>query len=107
MTPREHAKRALARQLLLLDALLWEEESNDLYQWAQQAWHDLQHLIPLVYGPPFPHQLSLLCNACAMQYAEVEVEDGSGLRERCATSKAKGDAETAQASEGKEGRGCN
>lgn len=104
MTPHEHAKRALAGQYLLLNALLWEEESNGLlpdvlYMWAHQAWHGLQYLIPLVYGPPFPHQLSLLCTTCAMQYAEVEVEDGSGLRELCATCKAKADAASARASE--------
>jgi hypothetical protein len=107
--PHEHAKRALAGQYLLLNALLWEEESNgllpdDLYQWARQAWNGLQYLIPLVYGPPFSHQLSLLCNACAMQYAEVEVEveDGSGLRELCATCKAKEEAESARASANEE-----
>jgi hypothetical protein len=103
-TPHEDAKRALSGQYLLLNALLWEEASNgplpdDLYQWAHQAWNGLQYLIPLVYGPPFPHQLCLLCNACARQYAEVEVEDGSGLRELCATCKAKEDAASAQASE--------
>jgi hypothetical protein len=104
MTPHQRAKRALSGQYLLLNALLWEEGStgllpDELYAWAMQAWHGLQYLIPLVYGPPFPHQLCLLCTTCAMQYAEAEVETSAGIRELCATCKAKADAASAQARE--------